>query len=69
MFVLLTSTNPRSLYFSEYEFLTAVLVDTELQGNYFFWGVTPSAQTAQLPLSLPPMLSFSKFCQPILVQT
>jgi len=34
--------------FAEYEFLTAVLVDTELQGNYLFWGVTHSAKTAQL---------------------
>jgi len=30
--------------------LTAVLVDTELRGNYLFWGVTPSAKTAQLIL-------------------
>jgi len=37
--------------FAEYEFLTAVLVATELQGNYLFWGVTPSAKTAQLHLT------------------
>jgi len=34
--------------FAEYELLTAVLVDTELQGNYLFWGMTHSAKTAQL---------------------
>ena len=48
MFVLLISTNPRSFYFAEYEFLTAVLVDTELQGNYLFWGMTRSMETVQL---------------------
>ena len=48
MFVLLISTNPRSFYFAEYEFLTAVLVDTKLWGNYLFWGMTRSAETAQL---------------------
>jgi len=34
--------------FAEYKFLTAVLVDTKLWGNYLFWGMTPSAKTAQL---------------------
>jgi len=48
MFVLLASTIPRSFYLSEYENLTAVLVETKLQENYFFWGVTPTAKTAQL---------------------
>jgi len=48
MFVLLASIIPRSFIFAEYEFLTAVLVDTELPGNYLFWGVTCSAKTAQL---------------------
>jgi len=33
---------------AEYEFLTAVLVDTELWGNYLFWGVTRPVETAQL---------------------
>jgi len=33
---------------AEYEFLTAVLVDTELWGNYLFWGVMCPAETAQL---------------------
>jgi len=36
--------------FAEYELLTAVLVETKLQENYFFWGVTPAAKTAQLLL-------------------
>jgi len=49
MFVLLASTIPRSFYLSEYENLTAVLVETKLRENYFFWGVTPAAKTAQLP--------------------
>jgi len=48
MFVLLASTIPRSFYLSEYENLTAVLVETKLQENYFFWGVTPATKTAQL---------------------
>jgi len=48
MFVLLASIILRSFIFAEYEFLTAVLVDTELWGNYLFWGVTRSAKTAQL---------------------
>jgi len=48
MFVLLALIIPRSLIFAEYEFLTAVLVDTELWGNYLFWGMTCSAKTAQL---------------------
>ena len=48
MFVLLASIIPRSFIFAEYKFLTAVLVDTELQGNYLFWGMTHSAKTAQL---------------------
>ena len=30
MFVLLTSINPRSFYFAEYEILTAILVETKL---------------------------------------
>jgi len=34
--------------FAEYELLTAVLVETKLRENYFFWGVTPAAKTAQL---------------------
>jgi len=34
--------------FAEYESLTAVLVATKLWGNYLFWGMTPSAKTAQL---------------------
>jgi len=50
MFVLLALTIPRSFYFSEYENLTALLVETKLQENYFFWGMTPTAKTAQLPL-------------------
>jgi len=53
MFVLLASIIPRSFIFAEYEFLTAVLVDTELRGNYLFWGMTRSAKTAQLDLSTP----------------
>jgi len=52
MFVLLASTIPRSFYLSEYENLTAVLVETKLQENYFFWGVTPAAKTAQLLFSI-----------------
>jgi len=48
MFVLLASIIPRSFYFAEYEYLTAVLVETKLPENYFFWGVTPAAKTAQL---------------------
>jgi len=48
MFVLLASTIPRSFYLSEYENLTAVLVETKLQENYFFWGMTPAAKTVQL---------------------
>jgi len=48
MFVLLASIIPRSFYFAEYEYLTAVLVETKLPENYFFWGMTPAAKTAQL---------------------
>ena len=52
MFVFLNRVIQDLFYFAEYEFLTAVLVDTELWGNYFFWGVTHSAQTAQLSLGI-----------------
>ena len=52
MFVLLTSINPRSFYFAEYEILTAILVETKLQGYSLFWGVTHPAKTAQLTIEL-----------------
>jgi len=51
MFVLLTSINPRSFYFAEYEILTAILVETKLRGYSLFWGVTRPAKTAQLTLT------------------
>jgi len=51
MFVLLTSINPRSFYFAEYEILTAILVETKLQGYSLFWGVMRPAKTAQLALT------------------
>jgi len=53
MFVLLTSINPRSFYFAEYEILTAILVETKLRGYSLFWGVTRPAKTAQLLLHNP----------------
>jgi len=64
MFVLLASTIPRSFYLSEYENLTAVLVETKLQENYFFWGVTPTAKTAQLQMTAIIIVCYNKMmCQ------
>ena len=40
MFVLLTFTIPRSLFYSGYEYLTAILVKTELLGLLLFWGIS-----------------------------
>ena len=51
LFVLLTSTIPRSLYLSESEVLTALTGNdsfTKLLGHHLFWGVTPVAQTSEL---------------------